>query len=129
MPWGSLAGIKEWLTVAASNTQYDSELANAQTYVNRQISLVLKGEAVDPSSLSSELTAELSDVENQWAAAVFRLRRDPEDAKAIRMLESAMKDLDRFTHNHFHRGFFKTSSKTVKTALRSGKSSVSGAEL
>lgn len=126
MAWGTLNGIKDWLQIASTNTQYDTELTNTQTYVNRRMASILKKYS-DPSSLQPDLTNELSDIENKWSAGVFRQRRaDEKDQRdGLAFIKEAQDELWQFIDTHYKRGFFKVGLRSLKSILVGEKSSAS----
>ena len=125
MVYGSLAGVKEWLQIASTNTQYDTELTNIQEYVDQRIRTILRKYVSDPSSLSSSLTAQLADIENEWTAGVFKMRRSGAiEAKDQPLINDAMKRLDEFIESNFKKEFWKLSLKAMKGLFREEKGKV-----
>jgi len=112
MAYGTLAGIKEWLP-EVTGTTFDTELTNIQTAVFREIQMKIRREGVDPDNLSTELINELADIENQWSAGVFRLRRQKDDL----FTNVAKNRLDQFISSRFRVGFFKTSLRYLKSFI------------
>ena len=122
--WGTLAGVKEWLATPSSNTASDTEIQNIQSAVNKRINLIIK-KHVDPAIISPALIDELADIENEWVAGVFRMRRSSVDeAKDHPFVREAKERLQEFIDTHFKQNFLKTALKTVKSFVRDERGSI-----
>ncbi len=116
MAYGSLAGIKEWLPEVSGST-YDTELASIQSVVSNRIKMRLRN-YTDPENLPADWVNELADIENQWAAGVFRARRQRDNREYA---EEAGKRLEEFIDAHFKTGFFKTGLKAFRALVGRGE--------
>jgi len=95
MAYATLSQIKEWLTLG-SETKFDTELTNILTAVDEEINNILSQFTTTPVTTNTNV---LADIEAEWCAGVFKLRRAPKEANVL--LEDAKKRLDEFIKNNF----------------------------
>ncbi len=75
MTYTNIGKIKAWLRIPDLDTTYDSELSEILDSVDREIDMVL-GRFTQVPVVDAEVREALSDIEAQWAAGVFRARRE-----------------------------------------------------
>ncbi len=75
MTYTNIGKIKAWLRIPELDTTYDSELSEILESVDREIDVVL-GRFTQVPVAEADVREILSDIEAEWAAGVFRARRE-----------------------------------------------------